>query len=533
MQTQLGWIDPNLKLESEPLISKGYEAILQRRFDCVLCAHQLPDAGAQDLLRMLAEQGDPHPPVVVFGHDDDLELASALLSAGAQDYLARRDLSGSRLQRAIAFARAREVLRAELAVAPASVSNESTLGDREPLTELLNRRGLERTVARVLQGARVSRRSAAAVLVDFKNLRQLNQNFGLYVGDQLLLVIADVLRDLVGDQGEIAVIDGEYFVVVLPETTVDQASRVARRLQEELANVAIPLPAGTAQPQTTVKVARIPDKVETVHDLMDAVQLAEPDAFEEADIVAHQRVQGGLVAIDRLTSVLDSDDQLEVVQQVVMDLNQKEPFIYELFVRGRDELHDPGKLFAAARELDLETDLDLKCLELCLAQAPSFPPRSGLCFNVLPSTILGIDPHELAAACKRQAPNHLIIFDVSIRRITGNPSPLFRVLARLDKLGIPTSLDHVDISKSSMRAITLKKPRIVKTNPKMIIGIADDPVKRQDLQRLLAKVKSVGSELVALGLENDADMRAVVKLGVRFGQGFLLGRPDLVSRLGS
>ncbi len=525
LQAQISWAEKGWKVESQPLVSKAIEALAQRPYDAVLCAAKLPDADALSLLERLNESGEPYPPIVVLGEESPDEAGPPLLGAGAQDYLHKPSAGGTQIVRALRFAIVRSQQRGDTSHERPD-SRTSIVAEREPLTELYNRRGLEDLLERVIDDARESGRAPSAMLVDFENMRALAQSFGLYVVDQLILVIADILRDIVGQEGELAVIDGEYFIAILPGMVLDNASGLAQRAVDELANVSIPLPSGTARPTTTVKVARLPATVETVHDLLDAIQLAEPEAFEEADIVAHQRVDGGLVAIDRLTSILESDDKLEVIHQVVLDIKQQRPFIHELFVRGLDELHQPAKMFAAARELELETDLDLKCLELCLRSAPHFPQRTGLCVNVLPQTILATRPETLANACRHNAPDHIVIFDISIRRITGNPSPLFRALAKLDKLGIPTSLDHVDVSKSSMRAITLQKPRIVKTNPDMILGIAKDPVKRQNLQRLLAKVKSVGSELVALGVENEDDLREVRSLGVRFGQGYLMGRPE-------
>lgn len=107
------------------------------------------------------------------------------------------------------------------------------LSQHDPLTGLFNRRHLLDCLGREL--ARVQRGHPLTVLMlDLDGFKRINDNHGHAIGDQLLEELADALRkttratDVPGRWG------GDEFVVLLPDTTIDEAQRVAARLTEQI-----------------------------------------------------------------------------------------------------------------------------------------------------------------------------------------------------------------------------------------------------------------------------------------------------------
>ena len=118
----------------------------------------------------------------------------------------------------------------------------------DPLTQLLNRRGLqaagELEVARYVRG----RQEFAVVLIDIDHFKRLNDKFGHAVGDGVLREAASLFRAMVRDSDVVGRIGGEEFVLLLPATPPGGAEILVERLRaamegysfrvgDELANV--------------------------------------------------------------------------------------------------------------------------------------------------------------------------------------------------------------------------------------------------------------------------------------------------------
>lgn len=104
----------------------------------------------------------------------------------------------------------------------------------DPLTEALNRRGLDQQYA--IEEARVKRKSAplCVAVLDIDNFKQLNDQYGHAVGDDALKHLVDVVRHVIRPTDCLARYGGEEFVILLPETNIENAEKVMIRVQREL-----------------------------------------------------------------------------------------------------------------------------------------------------------------------------------------------------------------------------------------------------------------------------------------------------------
>lgn len=104
----------------------------------------------------------------------------------------------------------------------------------DPLTRLLNRRGLEDALQ--VSVAQASRRNlpTSAIMVDIDHLKQVNDSFGHDMGDHVLRQVADLINRQRRATDVVARIGGEEFLVVLPETDMDSARVLAERIRETI-----------------------------------------------------------------------------------------------------------------------------------------------------------------------------------------------------------------------------------------------------------------------------------------------------------
>ena len=104
----------------------------------------------------------------------------------------------------------------------------------DTLTGLWNRRHFDEQLTRVLNETDRFGGSCALVIADLDQFKQVNDNHGHEAGDEVLKLVADVMRDVVRTTDVCARIGGEELCVVLPQTSVEGALELAERLRANL-----------------------------------------------------------------------------------------------------------------------------------------------------------------------------------------------------------------------------------------------------------------------------------------------------------
>ena len=116
----------------------------------------------------------------------------------------------------------------------------------DPATGCLNRRGFALQFERALADARHRRGDVALLAVDLDHFKQINDQFGHLVGDEVLYEVATMLAEAVSEEGVVARMGGEEFTVLLPWADAEAAGAVAERMMNQLRQRSCAsLPAGT------------------------------------------------------------------------------------------------------------------------------------------------------------------------------------------------------------------------------------------------------------------------------------------------
>jgi diguanylate cyclase len=104
----------------------------------------------------------------------------------------------------------------------------------DQLTAALNRRGLDDMLERAF--ARAERRNLplCVAMLDIDDFKRLNDTHGHSAGDGALVHLVQVVKDTLRAMDVIGRFGGEEFLVVLPDTGLEDAARVVTRLQREL-----------------------------------------------------------------------------------------------------------------------------------------------------------------------------------------------------------------------------------------------------------------------------------------------------------
>ncbi|MDY6897824.1 MAG: diguanylate cyclase [Cyanobacteriota bacterium] len=106
----------------------------------------------------------------------------------------------------------------------------STIALSDPLTELNNRRALQWDLPRQIQKARENGYPLSLIILDVDYFKKVNDNYGHLVGDRLLKLLSNRIRTKLRFQDTPFRYGGEEFVIILSETTAEEAYVVAQRL---------------------------------------------------------------------------------------------------------------------------------------------------------------------------------------------------------------------------------------------------------------------------------------------------------------
>jgi diguanylate cyclase len=115
----------------------------------------------------------------------------------------------------------------------------SRLVQQDQLTGALNRRGLDEALAREIARAERAGTALCAALIDIDDFKRINDSFGHQVGDIVLVHLVAIVKETIRTNDLLGRYGGEEFLLLLPESRIDEATAVLARLQRELAEKSI------------------------------------------------------------------------------------------------------------------------------------------------------------------------------------------------------------------------------------------------------------------------------------------------------
>ena len=115
------------------------------------------------------------------------------------------------------------------------IAEAERLSLTDDLTKLHNARFLRQYLTAEVKRARRYDTTVAALFLDLDDFKEINDRHGHLAGSHVLMEVASAILTGVRDTDVVARYGGDEFVVVLPETSVEMAQRVAERIREKVA----------------------------------------------------------------------------------------------------------------------------------------------------------------------------------------------------------------------------------------------------------------------------------------------------------
>ena len=173
-------------------------------------------------------------PVIFLSALDDTATKVSGLALGANDYISkpfRVEELLARVAVAIRLKRERDELRQTTEEARRRAEAASEMSMTDPLTGLLNRYGLQRSLQRELSEARRYARPLSCLLIDLDYFKTVNDTYGHAAGDTALMQVGRVLTEAVRGSDVVCRYGGEEFLVLAHETALDGALSLAEKIR--------------------------------------------------------------------------------------------------------------------------------------------------------------------------------------------------------------------------------------------------------------------------------------------------------------
>ncbi|MHB8340820.1 MAG: putative bifunctional diguanylate cyclase/phosphodiesterase [Mycobacteriales bacterium] len=403
----------------------------------------------------------------------------------------------------------------------------------DTLTGLPNRALFIDRVRQVSAEARRRHEPLAVLFLDLDNFKLVNDSLGHSSGDALLQVVAGRCVACVRESDTVARLGGDEFALLLEGASQREAERVARRI---LAALAEPLPLVSRVISTaSIGVVCVTAPTESAEDLIRDADVAMYRAKADGKgtyVLFEPRMRDDVQARTQLEhdlhGALDSG-QLVVHYQPVVELATSTTVGVEALIRWQHPqrgLVGPTDFVPVAEDTGLIGPIGAWVLREACRQAVRWRVDTGLRLAVG----VNVSPRQLGhpgfARLVRQTlaetgfPAAALTLEITENVLVQNMSAAATELAELKGLGVQLAVDDFGTGYSSLGYLASLPLDTVKVDRLFVAQLDAGGTTRPLAPAILGLAESLGLLVIAEGIETDEQLRRLVELGCRYGQGF-------------
>jgi len=205
------------------------EIVKQENIDLILLDIVMPDMDGFEVCQKLkADKKTKNIPVIFITAKTDEEAIEKAYDTGGMDYITKPFKPKELL------ARVNTQLQIQKLISDLEDSKEELkfLASTDPLTKLYNRRYFAKTSTHVLNLSKRNKTDLSMIMLDIDKFKNVNDTYGHKVGDDVLITLASILQELTRNSDIICRFGGEEFLILLPETNINGALKIAHKIRE-------------------------------------------------------------------------------------------------------------------------------------------------------------------------------------------------------------------------------------------------------------------------------------------------------------
>ena len=407
----------------------------------------------------------------------------------------------------------------------------------DSLTSLPNRAMMRQTLDEALRNANNRQRGCALFLIDLDRFKNVNDTLGHPVGDALLRQVADRLKLVMGDHGQVGRLGGDEFKAVLPgQVDIGLLESLARTLIEQVSRpysieghrVVIGASLGIAigDPGRCTADSLVRDADLALY-AAKAAGRGKHCFFEPS---MHTEASDRQVLENDLRQAIDKGE-LWVAYQPIVRAAGEEVSGFEALVRWDHPLRgriSPDKFIPLAEECGLIPRIGTWVLETALEEAAKWPDQVRIAVNLSPIQfndpgIVEVVSNALNRTGVRAARLELEITEGVFLAEGETTDDTF---AKLKDLGVRLALDDFGTGYSSLGYLKKAPFDKIKIDQSFVRGAASKTSRNSAIIRAIVTLaESLQMETCAEGVETHDDLHLIRDLGCSHVQGYIFGKP--------
>jgi|GEM_PF-1818573 len=409
----------------------------------------------------------------------------------------------------------------------------------DSLTGLPNRRLLIQQLDNLIEANRFSHSPFTLVFVDVDRFKQLNDTFGFRMGDELLVQIAHKLKETVRSSDSVTRLAGDVFALILPgvenqEMLNSLVQKIFHAFEDKLL-----FSSGSVSVFLSMGAVIHPNYGHSSTDLLKMADIAKHYAKRSDSIncrLFNDREMGASLNTYSLENelnraVLDNEFCLYYQPQVLAKTG--ELIGVEALLRWNHPTRGvlAPELFLSTLENNGKIDeLGTWVIEQCLLKLKDWKfagTQKRLAINVSARQLLRPNFSEFFAdkLAEYEVAAEQIAIEIIENTLLNDPHQVALVLQSLHAMGVEIHLDNLGAEFSTLTRLKNMPIDWVKIERHLMALLVDDEKPDLMVKALIESLQSLGMQVIALGVETQAQKQALLTLGCDIHQGYLYSEP--------
>jgi len=412
----------------------------------------------------------------------------------------------------------------------------------DPGTGLMTRQAFERQASALLAPP-ASAKTHIILYLDIDRLHVINETFGMHVGDDVIVSVAERMAKALPAGALSARISGDRLAALIPNSDMDAAAVAAEKIRAAAAAIVPRAGQGSFEVSVCIGVAPIGRSDNPLAHALATAEIAckaakdrgrnRVEMFQDSDQSIIRR-HTDILVVGKLRDALGNDSfQLDAQPILPLRGNYGRPR-FELLIRmlgDRGEIIPPGKFLSAAERYQLMPTVDRwvvhRACELLGEHSASVGEGSArFAINLSGQSLqdesfLKFVIGEIKAA---SLPPGVLCFELTETATIGNLVKAQNFMRCLQDLGCQFALDDFGTGVSSLAYLKDLSVNYLKIDGSFVRDAITNPRSESMIKAIAQLAKVMCMETIAEYVETDVLRARMADLGVDYGQGFAMGK---------
>jgi diguanylate cyclase (GGDEF)-like protein len=405
------------------------------------------------------------------------------------------------------------------------------------LTELPNRKLLHNRIQQEILRGKRSSKQFILLLGDLNHFKEINDTLGHHIGDIILQQVAERLFKIFRKTDTVSRLGGDEFAILLPETNLQQAKVLLRKVLEDFNHPFI-VEGHNLHVSISIGIAEYPTHGDDVNILLQradvAMYLAKQNklGYSIYDPNKDTHSIGRLALMSDLRAAI-KDKMLELYFQPTIDVASEKIIGAEALLRWNHPQKgfiEPDEFIALAEQTGLIKPLTQYVLEKAISQCVKWNEQN---FNLTVSVNLSVhDLHDKklltnikTLLSQNNLPAERLILEINEGDIMTEPLRARELLKNIRETGIQLSIDDFGTGYSSLSYIKKLPINEIKIDRSFVMEMASEDEDMIIVQATIQLAHNLGLKIVAEGVYNKETWESLKAFKCDIAQGYYISKP--------